>query len=87
MHLLFGSNDIDGGMHPFGCCLVFWISGSKCASRQLLRLACGTGLRMLYVLLLLSQLRVHDLDLALQSAKTAESEAFVNVEKLSHRIR
>jgi len=35
----------------------------------------------------LSQLRVHDLDVALQSAKTAESEAFVNIEKLSERIR
>jgi len=35
----------------------------------------------------LLQLRMHDLESSLQTEKTARSEAFVNVEKLSDHIR
>jgi len=39
------------------------------------------------VLRVLSQLRVRDLESALQSEKAAKSDAFVNIENLSDRIR
>ena len=45
------------------------------------------SVRVFVVLRVLSQLRVRDLESALQSEKAAKSDAFVNIENLSDRIR